>query len=92
MIEFDNTIGKVLEFARKDGNTLVIITADHETGGFAITDGNIKDKSFTGSFSTEHHTATLIPVFAFGPGAEAFQGIQDNTDIYHKMMAAFGFK
>lgn len=91
MIEFDKAIGEAIKFAEADGETLVIITADHETGGYAITDGNIEDMSFTGSFSTGHHTATLIPVFAYGPGAETFQGIYDNTDIYHKMMAAFGW-
>lgn len=91
MIDFDNAIGKVLDFAEKDGNTLVIVTADHETGGFAITDGDINDKqNFTGKFSTGHHTATLIPVFAYGPGANAFQGIYENTAIYFKMMEALG--
>lgn len=91
MVDFDNAIGKVLDFAEKDGNTLVIITADHETGGFAITEGDVNDKSnFTGSFNTGHHTGTLIPVFAFGPGADEFTGIYENTGIYHKMMQVLG--
>jgi alkaline phosphatase len=90
MIDFDDTIGAVLDFAKEDGETLVIVTSDHETGGFAINPGSTMDKIKAG-FTTEYHTGTLIPVFAYGPGASLFGGIYENTDIYHKMKAAFGF-
>jgi alkaline phosphatase len=85
VIDFDKAIGAALDFAEKDGNTLVIVTADHETGGFALS----SDKSYNkikGTFSTGGHTATLIPVFAFGPGSEVFNGIYENTKIYNKIM------
>lgn len=85
MVDFDNTIEAVLDFANKDGNTLVIITADHETGGFALVGGSLKEKSVDGKFITTDHTAVPVPVFAFGPGAEEFQGIYHNTEIYHKI-------
>lgn len=91
MIDFDNAIGKVLDFAKKEGNTLVIITADHETGGFSIIGGDMKTGQVEGKFTTGSHTGVMIPVFAFGPGAEKFSGIYENTDIFHKMMSAFGF-
>lgn len=91
MIEFDKAIEEVVKFAEADGETLVIVTADHETGGYAITDGNVDDMSFTGEFNTGYHTATLIPVFAYGPGAEAFQGTYENTAIHTKMLEAFGW-
>lgn len=90
MIDFDKTIGAVLDFAEKDGNTLVIVTADHETGGYAINLGSTQD-SIVGAFTSDYHTASLIPVFAYGPGAELFGGIYENTAIYHKMRAAYGF-
>ena len=92
MIDFDQTIGKVLDFAKEDGETLVIITADHETGGFAINKGNKDLDILETEFTTDDHTATLIPVFAYGPGAEAFTGIYENTQIFHKMLAAYKFK
>ena len=92
MIDFDNAIGKVLDFAKKDGNTLVIITADHETGGFSIIDGDMKTGKVEGKFTTGNHTGVMIPVFAYGPGAEQFSGIYENTEIFHKMMNAFQFK
>lgn len=85
MVDFDNTIEAVLNFAEKDGNTLVIITADHETGGFALVGGSLEDKVVEGKFITTHHTAVPVPVFAFGPSAEEFQGIYHNTEIYHKI-------
>ncbi len=91
MIEFDKAIGKVLEFAIKDEQTLVIVTADHETGGYAINPGSKMD-SIVPAFTTDKHTAALIPVFAYGPGAELFRGIYENTAIYHKMKKALGFK
>ena len=54
---------------KKDGNTLVIITADHETGGVTIIDGNIQEYTKVKlDFSTKDHTAVMVPVYAFGPG------------------------
>ena len=90
MLDFDKAIGNVLEFAAKDKETLVIITADHETGGYSINYGSTMDTLKT-SFTSDYHTASLIPVFAYGPGAERFSGIYNNTQIYYKMREAFGF-
>ena len=90
MLDFDKTVGNVLDWAKKDGNTLVVITADHETGGFAINPGSTRD-SIVGKFTTDKHTGTLIPVFAFGPGEEMFNGFFENTAIYAKMRAALGW-
>lgn len=92
MIDFDNAIGKVLEFAKKDGNTLVIVTADHETGGFTINKGSTETGVVEGKFTTGSHTGVMIPVFAYGPGSEKFAGIYENNEIFHKMLEAYKFK
>lgn len=92
MLDFDGVIGEVLNFAEKDGNTLVIITADHETGGFAINGGDAKTGQITGGFTTKGHTGVMIPVFAYGPGAESFSGFYENTEIFHKIKKAMRFK
>ncbi|WOD45113.1 alkaline phosphatase [Hwangdonia lutea] len=84
--DFSKVIGEVLDFAEKDGNTLVVVTADHETGGYTLASENGNYNKIKGSFSTGGHSATLIPVFAYGPGAENFQGIYENNLIYHKIM------
>lgn len=91
MIEFDKVIGKIIDFAEEDGETLVIVTADHETGGYAINMGSTMDSIVSG-FTTDYHTACLIPVFAYGPGSEIFGGIYENTAIYNKMRRAFNFE
>ena len=90
MIEFDKAIGVAITFAEQDQETLVIVTADHECGGYSINEGSEMGK-IVGKFTTDYHTADLIPVFAYGPGAEEFGGIYENTEIYYKMKNAFGF-
>jgi alkaline phosphatase len=101
LIDFDEASGKALDFAKEDGNTLVIVTADHETGGFTLastTRKNEKGEEYSdytqvsGTFSTKGHSATLIPVFAYGPGAEAFSGVYENNEIYHKILKVTGWK
>jgi len=82
MADFDNAVGAALDFASGRDDTLVIVTADHETGGMAVHDGDIAAKTVTETaFTTGSHTATMVPVFSYGPGAAAFGGIQDNTHI-----------
>jgi len=88
--DFDRAIGKILAFAKKDKETLVIVTADHETGGFAVNPKSRRD-SIAGAFTSSYHTGTMVPVFAYGPGAELFSGIYDNTAIHQKMKQALGF-
>jgi len=88
LLDFDRTIGAMLDFAEKDGNTLVIVTADHETGGFTLATKDNDYNKIGSTFSTTGHSATLVPVFAFGPGAERFSGIYHNTVIFDKMMGA----
>jgi len=85
MLDFDKTVGKALEFAAKDGETLVIVTSDHETGGMAVLNGDYNNGMVVGEFTTGGHTGLMVPVFSYGPGAEKFTGIMDNTDINKKM-------
>ena len=84
MLDFDNVVGMVLDYAKKNGETLVVVTGDHETGGYTITDGNLKEGNPKGKFSTINHTAVMVPIFAFGPGSEEFMGFMENTDIFFK--------
>lgn len=91
VIDFDKAVQKALDFAKKDGNTLVIVTADHETGGAALLDGNIEQRSVKLTYTTEGHSASLVPVFAYGPGAENFSGYFDNTEFKGKIEKLLGF-
>lgn len=91
VIDFSKVIDKVLDFVEKNPETLLVITADHETGGLAINKGSTMD-SLDLRFTSDYHTADIIPVFSKGPGSDAFMGIYENTDIYDKMRKAFGWK
>jgi alkaline phosphatase len=90
-LDFDKVLGIALDFAQKDGHTLVVVTADHETGGVTIIDGNKEAHEAKLNFSTKDHTAVMVPVYAFGPGAENFTGIIDNTAIFGKFLELYGF-
>lgn len=81
LFEFDRTVGKVLEWAEKDGHTLVVVTADHNTGGLTLIKGSLKDRSVKVHFSTKGHNGIAVPVFAYGPHAEEFTGIHENAEV-----------
>lgn len=81
MLDFDDAVAEVLSFARRRRDTLAVVTADHETGGFAVTGGSLAERKVEGKFVWDEHTAQMAPVFAFGPGAVRFGGIHDNAEI-----------
>ena len=85
-LDFDRAIGAALKFAASNGETLVIVTADHETGGMTLNDGDLKTGKVVGKFTSGEHTGIAVPIFAFGPGAEQFTGFMENTEIGLKMM------
>ncbi|WP_221031449.1 alkaline phosphatase [Actomonas aquatica] len=75
----DAAVAVALAFAQADGETLVVVTADHECGGLTLPED--AHGAIVAHFSTEKHTAATVPLFAFGPGAERFAGAHDNTAI-----------
>lgn len=98
VLDFDKTLGTVLDYVKEHPNTLLVVTADHETGGVSIGKYYEVDES-TGNktevadkvevyFNSNQHSGELIPVFAEGKGAENFQGIYENNEIYHKLFKA----
>lgn len=89
-LDFDQTVGKVMQWAAKDGETLVVVTADHETGGLTLVDGSKEEGRVECAFSSRGHSGVMVPVYAFGPGAEQFTGIMENADIFWKIKAILG--
>lgn len=90
VLDFDQAIKEALDFAEKDGETLVIVTADHECGGLALNNGDIISGTIDACFTTKGHTGVMVPVFAAGPGAEEFIGIYQNTDFFDKILNIYG--
>lgn len=89
-LDFDQTIGAVMKWAAADGQTLVIVTADHQTGGPTVLGGDYHTGTVQVNFSTRDHSGTMVPVYAFGPGSENFTGFMDNTDIFWKIKRLLG--
>lgn len=84
-IDFDQAIAEALKFADQNGKTLVIITADHETGGVTLPQGNIKEQKVELEFTTEDHTAIMVPIFAYGPMSNNFRGVYENSEVFQKI-------
>lgn len=88
MVDFDKLVGEALRFADSNGETLVVVTADHETGGLTLLDGDLKKGYVDGRFSTNDHTSILVPVFAYGPHSLDFRGTYENTELFTKILEA----
>lgn len=84
MQEFGRTLNAMIDYVNNHPETLLVVTADHETGGTGVyynghtpaNEGPLRLK-----FSTSGHTGTVVPIFAYGAGAENFAGVMKNTDI-----------
>ena len=84
--DMDNAIKVAYEFYKKHPKeTLIVVTADHETGGLTLVDGDLKEGKIVCKFSTGGHSGVMVPVYAFGPGAQEFTGIYENTAIFDKI-------
>ncbi len=90
MMDFDRAIKVAFDYAAQDPNTLVIITADHETGGLTLNGGDFSTGEIKAAFTTKGHTGVMVPVYAFGAGAEEFAGIYENTQIMPKLLSLYG--
>lgn len=85
MFGFDLAVAEALKFADENGQTLVVVTADHETGGLVLLDGDEQSGRIMGVYTTDDHTPAMLPVFAYGPGADRFCGTYLNTEIARRI-------
>ena len=91
-VDFSKAIDVALDFAKADGNTLVVVTADHETGGLTMIDpqGHYSNVAF--NYSTTSHTCLPVMIYAYGPGAELFTGWMQNNEVKAKILKACGIE
>ncbi len=87
MQDFDQVIGEMIRFADQNPGTLVIITADHETGGVSIPQGNVSKREIELGFYSDDHTGIMVPIFAYGSHSGDFRGVYENTEVFEKIMA-----
>lgn len=88
VLDFDSAVGVVLEWMKKHPDTLLVVTADHQTGGLSITDGDAESREVTGHFCVFTHSGVAVPVYAAGAGAALFTGVTENTELAAKIRAA----
>jgi len=92
LLDFNETINMVLDMAAKDPDMLVLVTADHETGGLTLNQNPDDVSTFKPTYSYSKHTGIMVPVFAYGASASAFSGIYENTEIFYKLKFLMGLK
>ncbi len=90
LVEFDEAVERAVDFAARDGETLVVVTGDHATGGLVILPGRDPERLAL-RWLGDLHSGEPVPLFAYGPGARAFSGALDNTDIPRRMATLLGF-
>jgi alkaline phosphatase len=89
---FDEAVKKAVDFAMNDKHTLVLVTADHDTGGPVVTAGRSNGRRLTIRWASKDHTATPVFIYAFGPGSQKFTGTMDNTEIPKKIATLLKIK
>jgi alkaline phosphatase len=82
-LEFDKVAGMAMDYAKNKENVLVVVLSDHECGGLSLMPG--ADNEYIPNYAANDHSGSMVAVFAYGPGAENFTGIMDNTDIYEHL-------
>lgn len=90
VVDLDLAVGNAMSFATVNKKTLIVVTADHECGGYSIIGGDVTQGYVAGDFQGDNHTAVMVPVFASGPGESSFTGVYDNTTLFYKFASLLG--
>lgn len=92
--DFAAAVAEAMRFADEHPGTLLVVTADHETGGLTMPSGNSdflrSESGINYTFSTGGHTGIMVPVYLYGSGAEYINGIMDNTELSNRLAALLG--
>ena len=88
LMDFDRTLGDVLQWAAADGHTLVVVTADHATGALTLQDGDLKEGRIEVAFGNDSHNGIAVPYYVWGPGSDRFGGILENAEL-GKLITSF---
>lgn len=81
VLDFDRTLGDILQWAAADGHTLVVLTADHSTGALTLQDGSIAEGRIGVAFGNDSHNGIAVPYYVWGPGRDRFDGVLENAEL-----------
>lgn len=81
-IAFADAVQQVIDWAAGRTDTLIVVTADHETGGLTVLQNNLQGNFPTVSWSTTDHTAANVPLYTWGANAELIKPVTDNTELF----------
>ena len=88
--DFDATVQAATDFAIKNQDTLILVTADHATGGLVLQ--RPKGSNVRAQWTTGSHDLSPINIYAYGPGSELFSGVMDNTEIFERILQALDYE
>lgn len=86
LLDFDQAVGEMIRYADQHPGTLVLITADHETGGVSLPQGNLERNEVELAYHSDDHTGILVPIFAYGAHSGEFRGVYENTEVFKKLV------
>ena len=86
MQDFDLAIGEMIRYVDTHPETLLLVTADHETGGVSIPQGNLSSGEVELAFYSDDHTGIMVPLFAYGAQSHHFGGVYPNTEVFGKII------
>ncbi len=96
MRDFEQAVNRAMDYADTHPGTLVVVVADHESGGLTMPSGNpdftLSESGIDYRFSTTGHTGIPVPVYLYGTGAERINGLMDNTDLSNRLSELFGLE
>ncbi len=90
MRDFEQAVAAAMCFADNHPGTLLVVTADHETGGLSMPSGKADftagESGIEYKYGTGSHTGILVPAYLYGAGAERINGVLDNTELANELM------
>ena len=86
LLDFDRAVGWMIQYVDQNPNTLLIITADHETAGLSLPQGKVSENEVEMAYHSDDHTGIMVPIFAYGAHSIVFRGVYENTEVFHKIM------
>ena len=85
--DFNGALGVALDYSETNKGVLILVTADHETGGLTLLQGGHGSNEFNENWSTHGHTGSSTPLLATGAGSELFGGVMEIDELGRRIIS-----